>query len=74
MTGVEQESLFLTDLGRRVRHARTVRGLSRKVLSQTSGLSERYIAQLEGGQGNVSIILLRRVALASRRPIMFAVS
>uniref|UniRef100_UPI002074A60E helix-turn-helix domain-containing protein n=1 Tax=Methylobacterium sp. B1 TaxID=91459 RepID=UPI002074A60E len=65
MSGVvEQESLFLTDLGRRVRHARTVRGLSRKVLSQTSGLSERYIAQLEGGQGNVSIILLRRVANA----------
>ncbi|WP_281406027.1 MULTISPECIES: helix-turn-helix transcriptional regulator [Methylobacterium] len=63
MTGaVEQESLFLSDLGRRVRHARTVRGLSRKLLSQTSGLSERYIAQLEGGQGNVSIILLRRVA------------
>ncbi len=63
MTGaVEQESLFLSELGRRVRHARTVRGLSRKLLSQTSGLSERYIAQLEGGQGNVSIILLRRVA------------
>ncbi|WP_336488886.1 helix-turn-helix transcriptional regulator [Methylobacterium nigriterrae] len=65
MTGaMEQEALFLTDLGRRVRHARTVRGLSRKLLSQTSGLSERYIAQLEGGQGNVSIILLRRVANA----------
>ncbi|MGU3362539.1 helix-turn-helix transcriptional regulator [Methylobacterium sp. M6A4_1b] len=61
---VEQESTFLADLGRRVRHARTVRGLSRKLLSQTSGLSERYIAQLESGQGNVSIILLRRVANA----------
>jgi len=60
----EQESLFLTELGRRVRHARTLRGLSRKLLSQTSGLSERYIAQLESGQGNVSIILLRRVANA----------
>ncbi|MBO1022796.1 MULTISPECIES: helix-turn-helix transcriptional regulator [unclassified Methylobacterium] len=58
----EQESIFLAELGRRVRHARTVRGLSRKLLSQTSGLSERYIAQLESGQGNVSIILLRRVA------------
>ena len=65
MSGVEeQESLFLTDLGRRVRQARTVRGLSRKTLSHTSGLSERYIAQLEGGQGNVSIILLRRVSNA----------
>jgi len=61
---VEEESIFLTELGRRVRHARTLRGLSRKLLSQTSGLSERYIAQLESGQGNVSIILLRRVANA----------
>ena len=60
----EQEAAFLGELGRRVRHARAVRGLSRKLLSQTSGLSERYIAQLEGGQGNVSIILLRRVANA----------
>ena len=65
MTGAgEDEAQFLNDLGRRVRHARTVRGLSRKLLSQTSGLSERYIAQLESGQGNVSIILLRRVANA----------
>jgi len=65
MTGAaDHEAQFLNDLGRRVRHARTVRGLSRKLLSQTSGLSERYIAQLEGGQGNISIILLRRVANA----------
>lgn len=61
---VGQEAEFLNELGQRVRHARAVRGLSRKLLSQTSGLSERYIAQLEGGQGNVSIILLRRVAMA----------
>ena len=60
----DQEANFLNELGRRVRHARTVRGLSRKLLSQASGLSERYIAQLESGQGNVSIILLRRVANA----------
>jgi XRE family aerobic/anaerobic benzoate catabolism transcriptional regulator len=42
-----------------------MRGMSRKVLSAASGVSERYIAQLESGQGNVSIILLRRVALAA---------
>ncbi|MCE4224814.1 helix-turn-helix transcriptional regulator [Methylobacterium sp. C25] len=64
MSGVELETAFLSELGRRVREARTMRGLSRKLLSQTSGLSERYIAQLESGQGNVSIILLRRVANA----------
>lgn len=60
----DAESEFLTVLGQRVRTMRAVRAMSRKVLSQTSGLSERYIAQLEGGQGNVSIILLRRVAIA----------
>ncbi|WP_128563053.1 helix-turn-helix transcriptional regulator [Methylobacterium crusticola] len=58
------ESRFLAELGQRVRTMRSVRAMSRKVLSQTSGLSERYIAQLEGGQGNVSIILLRRVSQA----------
>ena len=56
----EQE--FLAELGRRVRHGRALRGMSRKVLARVSGISERYIAQLESGEGNVSIKLLRRVA------------
>jgi XRE family aerobic/anaerobic benzoate catabolism transcriptional regulator len=34
------------------------------VLAKVSGISERYIAQLEGGKGNVSIVLLRRVSNA----------
>jgi XRE family aerobic/anaerobic benzoate catabolism transcriptional regulator len=55
---------FLAALGRRVRHVRALRGMSRKVLARVSGISERYIAQLESGQGNVSIKLLRRVAVA----------
>src|SRR5215813_2911253 len=55
---------FLAELGRRVRHMRALRGMSRKVLARVSGISERYIAQLESGEGNVSIKLLRRVAAA----------
>lgn len=43
---------------------RGLRGMSRKVLAKVSGISERYIAQLESGKGNVSIVLLRRVAQA----------
>jgi len=58
----EQE--FLAELGRRVRHGRALRGMSRKVLARVSGISERYIAQLESGEGNVSIKLLRRAAAA----------
>jgi XRE family transcriptional regulator, aerobic/anaerobic benzoate catabolism transcriptional regulator len=59
-----EEQDFLAELGRRVRHGRALRGMSRKVLARVSGISERYIAQLEGGEGNVSIKLLRRVAAA----------
>jgi XRE family transcriptional regulator, aerobic/anaerobic benzoate catabolism transcriptional regulator len=56
------ESGFLDQLGQRVRTMRSLRGMSRKVLAKVSGISERYIAQLESGKGNVSIVLLRRVA------------
>jgi XRE family aerobic/anaerobic benzoate catabolism transcriptional regulator len=61
---VESESSFLEQLGQRVRTMRGLRGMSRKVLAKTSGISERYIAQLESGKGNVSIVLLRRVSQA----------
>ena len=61
----QAEAAFLTELGQRVRRMRAVRGMSRKVLATASGISERYIAQLESGQGNVSIVLLRRVAQAT---------
>src|ERR1700726_5221477 len=60
----DPETSFLGELGRRVRTMRALRGMSRKVLAKVSGISERYIAQLEGGKGNVSIVLLRRVSNA----------
>ena len=55
---------FLAGLGRRVRQARERRGMSRRALSHDARVSERYLAQLEAGEGNVSIVLLRRVAAA----------
>ncbi|SHG50260.1 helix-turn-helix transcriptional regulator [Bradyrhizobium erythrophlei] len=58
----DPESAFLEQLGHRVRTMRALRGMSRKVLAKVSGISERYIAQLESGKGNVSIVLLRRVS------------
>src|SRR3954466_3501637 len=60
----DPESGFLEQLGQRVRTMRALRGMSRKVLAKVSGISERYIAQLESGKGNVSIVLLRRVSHA----------
>jgi len=60
----DSEAGFLEQLGQRVRTMRALRGMSRKVLARVSGISERYIAQLESGKGNVSIVLLRRVSNA----------
>ncbi|CCE10078.1 Shikimate kinase [Bradyrhizobium sp. STM 3843] len=65
----DAETAFLEQLGQRVRTMRALRGMSRKVLAKVSGISERYIAQLESGKGNVSIVLLRRVAQAMAAPL-----
>ncbi len=60
---------YLTGLGERVRAARARRGMSRRILSRASGVSERYLAQLETGKGNISIALLRKVAEAMSVPL-----
>ena len=60
---------FLRILGNRVREARASRGMTRKILARDSGVSERYLAQLESGQGNVSILLLRDIAKALDIPL-----
>ena len=51
-------------VGDRVRQAREHKGIPRRVLSDISGVSPRYLAQLEAGEGNISIGLLQRVAMA----------
>jgi len=58
------ERSYLAALGDKLREARAKKGLSRKVLAADSGVSERYLAQLEAGLGNVSILLLRQIASA----------
>ena len=60
------ETGFLEQLGQRVRTMRALRGMSRRELANLSGLSERYVAQIEAGKGNVSIVRLLRIALVFR--------
>jgi XRE family aerobic/anaerobic benzoate catabolism transcriptional regulator len=60
---------YLDQLGERVRRMRNRRGMSRRVLARHSDVSERYLAQLEVGEGNCSIVLLRRIADAMSVPI-----
>ncbi len=60
---------FLRELGERVRAARARSGMTRKDLAAESGLSERYLAHLESGQGNISVLLLQKVAAALNLPL-----
>ena len=57
-------SEIMERLATRVRAARSALGLSRRALSERSGVSPRYLAQIEAGEGNISVILLDRVASA----------
>jgi XRE family transcriptional regulator, aerobic/anaerobic benzoate catabolism transcriptional regulator len=43
--------------------------MTRKILAKDSGVSERYLAQLETGQGNASLAILRRIARALDVPL-----
>ena len=69
LTPIQQDSAYLVRLGERVRCWRTEQGMTRRALSEASGISERYIAQMEVGQGNFSILLLRKLARAMRIPM-----
>ncbi len=60
---------LLDTLGARVRTLRNGRAMSRKVLARYAKVSERYLAQLEAGKGNGSVLLLRRIARALGVPL-----
>jgi XRE family aerobic/anaerobic benzoate catabolism transcriptional regulator len=60
------EAGFLLELGKRLRDTRRGLAMSRRELARRSGISERYVAEIEAGRGNVSIVLLLRIIRAVR--------
>lgn len=63
LRGAEQAGdPLLAGLAQRVRGARGRLALTRRALAEQSGVSERHLAQLESGTGNISVLLLARVA------------
>src|SRR6476620_3831720 len=60
---------YLKALGDRVRRIRAQRGMTRRLLARDSGVSERYLAELESGRGNISILLLRQISEALGLPV-----
>ena len=63
---VDQRHPFLAALGERVRALRSRQGLTRKAVAQAAQVSERHLANLEYGTGNVSMLVLLQVAGALR--------
>jgi XRE family aerobic/anaerobic benzoate catabolism transcriptional regulator len=61
---------FAAAVGRLIRLGRAKRGMTRRQLAQGSGASERYLAQIESGQGNPSVIILKAIAAALDVPIV----
>jgi len=53
---------FAAEVGKLVRRGRAKRGITRRQLAGDSGISERYLAQIESGQGNPSVIVLKAIA------------
>ena len=63
-----RDAAYLRHLAERIRDARAQRGMTRAALAKDSGVSLRFLAQLEGGEGNPSVLVLRRIAAAMGFP------
>jgi len=64
-----KDAAYLERLATRIRDARAQRGMTRSALASDSGVSLRFLAQLEAGEGNPSVLVLRRVADAMGFPL-----
>jgi XRE family aerobic/anaerobic benzoate catabolism transcriptional regulator len=59
-----KRSPFLESLGERVRTLRSRQGMTRRAVALAADVSERHLANLEYGTGNVSVLVLLQVAQA----------
>lgn len=64
LEATEEKDPLLAGLGQRVKILRARRGMTRKMLAEEAAVSERHLANLESGIGNVSVLVLQSVAQA----------
>jgi XRE family aerobic/anaerobic benzoate catabolism transcriptional regulator len=60
---------LLVEVGRRVRERRKTKEMTLKALARASGLSERFVSDLEAGRANISVMNLAEVAQALALPM-----
>ena len=64
LNAIKEESIRLNNIGLIVKKHRAKRGITRKLLASLSGISIRYLAQLEAGKANPTISILKNIAYA----------
>ena len=69
LLSTESNAKLLQRLGANVRALRKVRGWSRRDLAEHTGISERFLADVETGVGNPSVLRLHEIALAFAVPV-----
>lgn len=73
LSPINEADALISAIGQRVRARRRELGLSRRALSEASDVSQRYLAQVEGGHGNISVALLQRIGVALDRKVTWFV-
>jgi XRE family aerobic/anaerobic benzoate catabolism transcriptional regulator len=68
-SGEAADASLLTALGQNLRDLRARRGLTQRQVADAAGVSERFLAKLEAGSGNVSVVNLKRIADALQASI-----
>src|SRR5205085_2977246 len=63
-TGLDERSPVLEAFAERLRNLRAQRGITRKTLAEIASVSERYLANLETGRGNPSLLIMLDIARA----------
>ena len=59
-----ENTTLLAEIGARVRTERAKRGMTRRALAEQCQTSDRYLAQIESGAGNPSVLVLDAIARA----------
>jgi transcriptional regulator with XRE-family HTH domain len=65
----KQQSVFLQNVGLRIRQSRLKLDLSQEKFAQVCKLDRTYISDVERGERNISILNLEKIAKASKVPI-----
>src|SRR5216110_1567468 len=65
-----EAAALLSEIGSRVRSRRSAMGWTLKEVAERSGVSTRFLSDLESGKGNISVLRLGHIARALDVPIV----